>query len=360
MIPFIDLKTQYRNIEDKIKSRVNAVLEHGQYIMGPEVKELESNLSEFVGCKHSIGCASGTDAIMIALLAIDLKPGDEVIVPNFTFFATAEIVTLLGGVPVFADVSEETYNIDVNHVEKLITNKTKAIMPVSLYGLTAELDSLMAIAEKNNLTVIEDAAQSFGAKTTNKMSCNIAHISCTSFYPAKPLGGYGDSGAIFTNDDALALKMRQILNHGQESGYHHIHIGINGRLDTIQAAILIEKLAIFPAELKSREEVAKRYTEAFQGKVKIQKITEGHTSAWAQYTIEVDNRDEFRAKLKELNVPTAVHYPSTITEQPIYKGTEADTPIATKVSKRVVSLPMSPYLSVEDQNQVIDAVLKSI
>lgn len=365
MIPFIDLKTQYLKIEDKIKNRINNILEHGQYIMGPEVKELETDLCNYIGTKHSIGCASGTDALILALLALDIKAGDEVIVPDFTFFGTAEVVSLIGATPVFVDIDPDTYNLDPVKANVAVTNKTKAIIPVSLYGLTADLDAFMKIAKEHGISIIEDGAQSFGAtyKVDNKIkaSCNIATISTTSFYPAKPLGAYGDAGAVFTNDDELALKMRQLLNHGQESGYHHIHIGLNGRIDTIQAAILVEKLSIFKNEITLRNQVASNYHRAFEGKVKMQKIPEGHTSSWAQFTIEVDDRDSFREKMQKNSIPTAVHYPSALSDQPIYKDKfTADTPQSKLAASRVVSLPMNPYLSSEHQSEVIENVLKSI
>ncbi|MEE3078567.1 MAG: DegT/DnrJ/EryC1/StrS aminotransferase family protein, partial [Bdellovibrionota bacterium] len=246
-----------------------------------------------------------------------------------------------------------------------ITDKTKAIMPVSLYGLTADMEAFMEIAKDENIAIIEDGAQSFGAsykaEGKTKTSCNVATISTTSFYPAKPLGAYGDAGAVFTNDDALALKMRQLLNHGQERGYHHIHIGFNGRIDTIQAAILIEKLNIFKNEIELRNQVASKYQEAFNGKIKMQKIPEEHISSWAQFTIEVDDRDKFRESLQKESIPTAVHYPAALTEQPIYSEKfNADTPYSKKAASRVVSLPMNPYLSAKDQATVIEAVLKYI
>ncbi len=365
MIPFIDLKSQYGLIEDKVKSRINAILEHGKYIMGPEVAELENNLNKFIDCKHSIGCGSGTDALMLAMLALDIKHGDEVIVPNFTFFGTAEVVSLLGAVPVFVDIDPSTYNIDPLKVSEAITPKTKAIMPVSLYGLTADLESLMKISKEKGIAIIEDGAQSFGASYTvngtRVKSCNIATISTTSFYPAKPLGAYGDAGAVFTNDDDLALKMRQLLNHGQERGYHHIHIGFNGRLDSIQAAVLIEKLDIFAKEIELRNQVASKYREAFNGKIKMQEVPEGHISSWAQFTIEVEDRDSFRESLSKSNVPTAVHYPTQLTDQPVYKEfSNTDTPASKSAAKKVVSLPMHPYLSDEDQRVVIETVLENI
>ena len=365
MIPFIDLKTQYKRIEDKVKDRIHNILDHGQYIMGPEVSELEANLCEFVGAKHSIGCGSGTDALMLALLALDIGPGDEVIVPDFTFFGTAEIVSLLHATPVFVDIDPDTYNLDPKKAKAAITNKTKAIMPVSLYGLTADMEAFMQIAKEKNIAIIEDGAQSFGASYTyngeKKNSCNVATISTTSFYPAKPLGAYGDAGAVFTNDDALALKMRQLLNHGQERGYHHIHIGLNCRIDTFQAAVLIEKLAIFKNEIYLRNQVAENYHLSLKDKVKMQKIPVGHTSSWAQFTIEVDDRDKFRENMQKDSIPTAVHYPAALTEQPIYaEKFKVETPISKQSASRVVSLPMNPYLNDENQNKIINSVLKYI
>ncbi len=358
MIQFIDLKKQYKRIDEKIKNRINDVLEHGQYIMGPEIKELEDGLAKYVGCKHAIGCSSGTDALLIALMALGIKAGDEVIVPDFTFYATSEVVSLLGATPIFVDIEEDTYNIDPKSIEKAITDKTKAIIAVSLYGQCADFNEINKVA--NGIPVIEDAAQSFGGTYHNEKSCNLSTISCTSFFPSKPLGGYGDSGAIFTNDDKLEKAMREILVHGQESRYYHTRVGINGRIDTMQAAILIEKLAIFPEEIELRQKVATRYNKLLEGKVKTPVVRKENLSAWAQYTIQVKNRDEFQEKMKELNVPTAVHYPIPLSKQPIYNMSDVSNPVSDSLSKNVVSLPMHPYLSEEDQDKIVDAVLRCI
>jgi UDP-2-acetamido-2-deoxy-ribo-hexuluronate aminotransferase len=359
-IPFIDLQAQYKPIKDKILARINDILDKGQYIGGPQLKEFEEKYAQYVGVKHAIGCSSGTDALLLALMAFDIGPGDEVIVPDFSFFATSEMVSLLGATPVFVEINPYTYNMDVDSMKSAITNNTKAIMPVSLYGQCANLDEIMDIATANNIPVIEDAAQSFGAKHNGKRSCGITTIGCTSFYPSKPVGAYGDGGAIFTNDDALALKMRQLLNHGQESGYHHTLIGINGRLDAMQAAVLIEKLAIFDDELEARQKLAKRYSEKLSTKYKTPTITENNLSAFAQYTIEVDNRDSFRAKLGELGVPTAVHYPASLSKQPVYaeKFSHVSNPKSDAAASRVVSLPFHPYMDEETQDKIIKALLE--
>jgi UDP-2-acetamido-2-deoxy-ribo-hexuluronate aminotransferase len=358
MIPFIDLKAQYRPIEDKIKSRINTVLEHGQYVMGPEVKELEENLAKYVGVRHAIGCSSGTDALLLALLALDIGPGDEVIVPDFSFFATCEVVSLIGAKPVFVDVDPDTYNMDIEAMKAAINSNTKAIMPVSLYGQCADFDEINEIATANALPVIEDGAQSFGAEYKGKKSCGLTTIGCTSFFPSKPLGGYGDGGALFTNDDELASKIRELLNHGQSGRYLHTRIGINGRIDSLQAAILIEKLEIFPKEIEQRQAVAKRYIEALSGKFKTPTIAEHNLSAWAQFTIEVEDRDKFQEDMKKLNVPTAVHYPGALSAQPVYHGVyDVENEVTNAAASRVVSLPFHPYMSEEDQNKVIEAVL---
>lgn len=360
---FIDLKAQYAGIKDKIQKRFDDVMEHGMYIMGPEVKELEKNLAEYVGCKHAIGCANGTDALTIALDALDIKCDDEVISTPFTFFATGETIALKGAKLVFADIDPDTYNINPDLIEEKITSKTKAIIPVSLYGQMPDMDKIMEIAKKYNLVVIEDAAQSFGAEMRGKKSCSVAHISTTSFFPAKPLGCYGDGGALFTNDDELAKKISEIRNHGQSKRYTHTSLGYNSRLDTLQAAILLEKLAIFPKEVELRQEVAKRYDEAFKGKVKTTKVADDFKSVYAQYTIEVDNRDDFLEKMKADGIPMAVHYPVPIHHQPVFKDlgyADIDMPLADKASQSVCSLPMHPYMQVEDQMKVINAVLKNI
>jgi len=358
MIPFIDLKAQYRTIEDKIKSRINTVLEHGQYIMGPEVKELETKLAEYVGVKHAIGCSSGTDALLIALMALNVGQGDEVIVPDFSFFATSEVVSFLGAKPIFVDVDPETYNMNPELMKAAITANTKAIMPVSLYGQCADYDVINEIAAAHSIPVIEDGAQSFGAEYKGKKSCGLTTIGCTSFFPSKPLGGYGDGGALFTNDDELASKMRQILNHGQSGRYIHTRVGMNGRLDSIQAAVLIEKLEIFPKEVENRQVVAKRYIDALQGKFNTPTVREHNLSAWAQFTIEVEDREKFQELMKEKGVPTAVHYPGALSAQPVYHGEyDIENEVTNNAAAHVVSLPFHPYMDEETQNKVIDAIL---
>ncbi len=360
---FIDLKAQYAQVKDKIQKRINDVLEHGQYIMGPEVGELEKQLQEFSGAKHALLAASGTDALLLALMALEIGPGDEVITTPFTFFATAEVIAFLGAKPVFVDIDEESYNIDPRKIEAAITSKTKAIMPVSIFGQCPDIDAINAIATKHNLPVIEDAAQSFGGTYKGKRSCSMTTMAATSFFPAKPLGCYGDGGAFFTNDDKLVELVKAYRNHGQSERYLHHKVGINGRLDTIQAAILIEKLAIFGKELKQRDIVAQRYTDLLKDDVITPAIKSGCTSAWAQYTIQVKNREQFLANMQKQNVPTAVHYPMTMNMQPVFKyleQPEGTFPIAERVSAHVLSLPMHPYLDEKTQDQVIAAVKKSL
>lgn len=358
MIPFIDLKAQYNRIEKEINASIKNVLDSGQYIMGPQITELEALLSNFTGSKYAYTVSSGTDALLIALMALDIKAGDEIIIPDFSFFATAEVISLLGAVPVFCDVDKNTYNINYKKIESLITAKTKAIMPVSLYGQVYASDEVNEISKKYNLAVIEDACQSFGATYKGTKSCNLSTIGCTSFFPSKPLGCYGDGGAVFTNDDSIAYKMKTIRNHGQEGRYNHVSIGINGRLDTLQAAILIEKFKILEDELILRQKVANNYTSSLKNKFKTPYIYEHNVSAWAQYTIEVDNRDKLELYLKELNIPTAVHYPKSLSKQPYYNLKNVNCPVSDTVAEKVLSLPMSPYLKEADQNFIIETLLK--
>lgn len=359
MIPFIDLKTQYSKINREILSRIQSVLDHGQYIMGPEIAELENNLASYVGTKHCIGVSSGTDALLISLMALGVGKGDEVIVPDFSFFGTAEVISLLGAVPIFLDVEATTFNIDPSLIKGAITDRTKAIMPVSLYGQCADLDLINQVALNYDIAVIEDAAQSFGATYKGKRSCGLSTIGCTSFFPSKPLGGYGDGGACFTNNDELAQKIREMRIHGQSGRYNHTSIGINARLDSIQAAILLEKLNIFDQELKERVNIANYYTNSLNGIVETPFIEEHNTSAYAQYTIKVDNRDEFQKYLKEHEIPTAIHYPDTLSGQPVYRHLHTiDSPVARKLSKQVISLPMHPYLRKDQQDQIIDLIEK--
>lgn len=360
-IPFIDLKSQYLALKPQIQARIDAVLEHGQFIMGPEVKELEGKLAAYTGAKHCITVASGTEALLMSLMALDIKPGDEIITTPFTFVATAEVIVLLGAKPVFVDVEHDTGNIDASLIEAKITEKTKAIMPVSLYGQTADMDIINAIAAMHgNLPVIEDAAQSFGATYKGRQSCNLSTIGCTSFFPSKPLGCYGDGGAIFTNDDALAQAMREIRVHGQSQRYVHTRVGVGGRMDTLQCAIVLAKLERFEWELQQRHEIGQRYNQLLdQGGIeRIQQRPE-RTSVFAQYTIMVPNREVLQKRLAEAGIPTAVHYPVPLNEQPAYKHLCCPecTPLAQQMAKRVMSLPMSAELQPEQQRHIMDALV---
>ena len=370
-IPFIDLKIQYKALEDNIKLRINHVLEHGQYIMGPEVAEFESKLAEYTGAKHCISASSGTDTLMIAMMALGVGYGDEVITTPFTFIATGEMIALLGAKPVFVDIDPRTYNIDPAKIETAITPKTKAIMPVSLYGQCADFDAINAIAEKHCLPVIEDAAQSFGATYKGKKSCNLSTIGSTSFFPSKPLGAYGDGGALFTNDDVLAKAMREIRVHGQEKRYYHSKIGINGRLDTMQAAILLAKLERFDWEVEQRGKLGARYTgliQEYKDKNPQQSVItpyiEPHnTSVYAQYTIRVKNREQVQQKLKVTGIPTAVHYPVPLHLQPAFANLsqrEGSYPISETVAKEVMSLPMGPDLDIDTQNMIVDCLIQAV
>lgn len=360
---FIDLKTQQKRIRKEIESRVAKVLDHGQYILGPEITELEEKLARFVGVKHCISNSNGTDALLLPLIAAGIGLGDEVITTPFTFFATGEMISLAGAKPVFVDIDPQTYNIDAGLITKAITSKTKAIMPVSLYGQCPDLDLIMGIAEKHKLLVIEDAAQSFGAEYHGNKSCSITHVGATSFFPSKPLGGYGDSGACFTNNDSLAKTMKELRVHGQEKRYYHTRIGINGRMDTMQAAILLPKLEIFPEEVDLRKKWGSLYKEMLGSSFKFQSLPSHSTSVYAQFTIEVDDRDGFIKKMAEFGVPTAVHYPIPLHLQPVYKELgfkEGDFPHAEKAAHRVVSLPMHPYLNEELITKVVKAVKASV
>lgn len=358
---FIDLKSQYRAMESEINSSIKAVLEHGQYILGPEVKELESELAQFVGVTSCVGVSSGTDALLVAMLALGVKPGDEIITTPFTFIATGETIALLGAVPVFVDIDPKTYNLDPNLIEAAITQKTKVIMPVSLYGQCYDVDKINAIAVEHNLPVIEDGAQSFGAVSKGRRSCGLSTIGCTSFFPSKPLGGYGDGGACFTDDADLALRMRQISVHGQDRRYHHPVVGINGRLDTLQAAILLVKLKSFKEEVRARAEIGQRYSDLLQhAEITTPFIQEGNTSVYAQYTLLLKDRDTVAAKLKERGIPTAVHYPVPLNRQPAMGQAEKVYPVAEDIAGRVLSLPMHPWLSEHDQDEIVNAILANV
>lgn len=359
-INFIDLQAQYRAYKDEIDSEVSEVMASAQFIGGEKLNAFEKALGEYVGTKHAIGCSSGTDALLLALMALGIKSGDEVITTPFTFISTAEVIALLGATPVFADICEDSYNIDPSKIERLITDKTKAIMPVSLYGQCADMDAINEIAEKFDIPVIEDACQSFGATYKGKRSCNLSTVGCTSFFPSKPLGAYGDGGAIFTDDDDLAAKMRILLNHGQNERYKHKYIGINGRLDAIQAAILHVKLKHFDDEVKLRDDIGSRYTDMLEyADVLTPSIAPEYTSVYAQYSVRVKDREAMIKKLSDAGVPTAVHYPLPLHLQEAfaYLGyKEGDFPVSESVSKEIMSLPMSAFLSEAEQDFIVNAI----
>lgn len=360
---FIDLKRQYKLIEEPIKARIAKVLEHGQYIMGPEIKELELALSNYVGVKHAVCVSSGTDALLLALMALEVGPGDEVITTPFSFFASVEVICLLGATPVFVDIDAKTFNLDAALLESAITSKTKAVMPVSLYGQCSDMDEINLIANKHNLAVIEDAAQSFGACYKGQKSCALSTIACTSFFPSKPLGAYGDAGACFTNDQKLAERLRELLNHGQSQRYLHTRIGLNARMDSIQAAILLEKLTLLDKEMEQRCRVADTYRALLEGVAQTQFIKEDRTSAYAQFTIRVPNREKVQAYLAEKGIPTAVHYPIALHQQPALSHLEIKTDALIKVNEaaaQVISLPMHPYLTKGEQQEIVAAVQSAL
>jgi UDP-2-acetamido-2-deoxy-ribo-hexuluronate aminotransferase len=360
-IPFIDLNRQQQRILPDIERRMANVLRHGQYILGPEIAELEGKLAAYVGASHCITVSSGTDALLIALMALGIGPGDEVITTPFTFIATGEVIALLGAAPVFVDIDPRTYNIDPAAIRSAITSKTRAIMPVSLYGQSADFDAINEIA--GSIPVIEDACQSFGATYKGRFSCALSTIGCTSFFPSKPLGCYGDGGACFTDDDALAAKMRQVMNHGQDRRYHHPMIGINGRFDTLQAAVLLAKMEIFREEVELRDRIGARYSELFKDAVSDKVVTPFietyNKSVYAQYTIQVADRDKLQKALQDKGVPTAVHYPVPLNLQPAFAGVnrpEGSFPVAEAVAQKVMSLPMHPYLEEDVMERIVQAV----
>ncbi|UZE95151.1 DegT/DnrJ/EryC1/StrS family aminotransferase [Alkalimarinus alittae] len=358
---FIDLKYQQSLVRETINQNIKKVLDHGQYILGPEVNELEQSLAAFVGSKHCIGVGSGTDALQIALMAIGVKPGDEVIVPAFSFIATAEVVSLLGAKPVFVDVEESSYCMDSTCLDAAVTAKTKAIIPVSLYGQCANMEEINAFALKNSLVVIEDAAQSLGAKYKGKQSCNLSTIGCTSFFPSKPLGAYGDGGACFTNDKDIAKAITQIRVHGQGKRYHHAQIGINGRLDTLQAAILLAKLDLFEDEIIKRSHIANNYTEVLKDVSGINPplLNNNATHVFAQYTIRLSDRNALSTHLEKQGIPTAIHYPIPLHKQPAFEGlSDSNLPISCRLAEEVLSLPMHPYLTKADQDKVLDSIIE--
>jgi UDP-2-acetamido-2-deoxy-ribo-hexuluronate aminotransferase len=358
----IDLKTQYQELQTTIDQRIRQVIEHGQFILGPEVKELEERLADVVGVKHCIAVANGTDALLIALMALDIGPGDEVITSPFSFIATSEMITLLGAKPVFVDIEPRTYNLDPRLMEAAITPRTKAILPVNLYGQCADFDSIHTTARNYDLPVIEDAAQSIGATYKGRQSGSLGTIACTSFFPSKPLGCYGDGGACFTNDDKLATLLRQICNHGQEGRYNHIVLGINSRLATLQAAILLAKLEVFPKELERRQEVAKLYQQQLSPFMEVPYVEPYNTSIYAQYTVRVPNRDEVRQQLQQQGIPTAVHYPIPLHKQVVFSNSfkNQSFPLAEKAAAEVLSLPFHPYLKPNDVQLIAKIILQAI
>jgi len=362
---FIDLKSQYRALREPINARIQQVLDHGQYILGPEVRELEGRLAALIGTRHCISVASGTEALLIALMALDIGPGDEVITVPFTFVATAEVIALVGAKPVFVDVEPDTCNLDVTKLAAAITPKTRAIIAVSLYGQPADMDEINALAAKHdNIVVIEDAAQSFGASYRGRRSGKLSAIGCTSFFPSKPLGAYGDGGAIFTDDDAIAKASTEIRVHGQSTRYYHTRIGLGGRMDTIQCAVLLAKLDRFDWEVLQRIALGARYAERIRAsgaRAELVTVRPDRTSVWAQYTVLVDDRDGVQERLRQQGIPTAVHYPRPLHQQPAYeKLCDAKSfPVSERLASRVISLPMSADLSDADMNQVVQALAKA-
>ncbi|MHC8440591.1 MAG: DegT/DnrJ/EryC1/StrS family aminotransferase [Candidatus Eutrophobiaceae bacterium] len=361
-MPFIDLRSQYLAFQDSIDARMARVLEHGQYIMGPEVEELEQTLAEFVGVSHCITTASGTEALLMSLMAAEVKAGDEIITTPFSFVSTVEVIARLGAVPVFVDVEKDTANIDASKIEQAVTERTRAILPVSLYGQIPDMDPINALAKAHgSLYVIEDAAQSFGATYHGRKSCGLSNIGCTSFFPSKPLGCYGDGGAAFINDDGLAERLRRIRVHGQEARHLHTLIGVGGRMDTLQCAAVLGKWGGFAAELDKRTAVAQRYADALaccEG-LQLPVIKPGRQSAWAQFTIQIENREQWIQALKERHIPTAVHYPRPLHRQPAYESlcrVSGSLDNAERLAETVLSLPMHPYLDNDTQNWIIGAL----
>ena len=372
---FIDLKRQQERIRDDLRKRIDAVLAHGNYIMGPEIAELESTLAEYVGVKHCLSCSSGTDALLLALMAHGIKPGDAIFTTPFTFIATAEVVALLGATPVFVDIDPVTYNIDPVKLEQAIAAlksggkpsqgtpdglRARGIIPVDLFGVPADYENINAIARKHGLFVIEDACQSFGGMRDGKKACGLAEIAATSFFPAKPLGCYGDAGAVFTNSDSLAQTMRSLRIHGQGiDKYNNERIGINGRCDTMQAAVLLAKMSIFEQEMQERQIVAARYSKLLSGSVTTPSVPAGIRSARAQYSVLSDRRDHLMSKLKDAGIPTAIYYPKPLHLQDAfsYLGYKPGSmPVSESVARKIFSVPMHPYLTEEEQKRVADAI----
>ena len=354
-IDFANLSLAYQEHKADFDAAIGKVLSNSNYIMGEPISVLERKLEDFTGAKYAISCSSGTDALLLALMAMNIQPGDEVITTPFTFIATAETIAFLKAKPVFVDIEETSYNINPAKIEEKITSRTKAIMPVSIFGQTADMDTVNAIAEKHNLIVIEDAAQSFGATYKGKRSCNLSTFACTSFFPAKPLGCFGDGGAIFTSDEKFAEKIKSLRLHGQTERYHHTYIGMGGRMDTIQAAVLNVKMKHYEKDIENRQRVAEEYSKQLSDSVITPMLLETNTSVWAQYSIRVENREMIAKELKEAGIPTAIHYPKPLHLQECFDYLEyakGDFPIAEKVSNEILSLPMNPYL----KNEVIEYI----
>ena len=362
-IDFANLQLQYQTYKEKIDANLQAILNKSNYILGEEVNILEQELQNFTGAKYAIACSSGTDALLLALMAMDIQPGDEIITTPFTWISTGEMIALLKAIPVFVDIEPDTYNLDANLIEAAITKKTKAIMPVSLYGQPADMDAIQAIADKYNLKVIIDGAQSFGSTFNKKTDSNLGDISTTSFFPSKPLGCYGDGGAVFTNNEDYAKKIKLLRVHGQNKRYHHQYIGIGGRLDTIQAAILLAKLPHFSKELKDRQKVADQYTSGLSNILQTPVIKPNRSSAWAQYTLRVKNRDNLQLKLKENSIPTSIFYPIPLHLQQCFqylKYKQNDFPISEKASNEVISIPMNPFLTNEQIDYIVSKIQENL
>lgn len=360
-INFIDLQSQYQKYKSEIDSAIHAILDSSQYILGKDVSELEKELAKYTGASHCISCSSGTDALLLALMALDIKPGDEVITSPFTFIATAEMIALLGAKPIYVDIDAQTYNIDAALIESKITSRTKAIIPVSIYGQPADMDEINAVAARHGLSVIEDAAQSFGAEYKGKKSGNLSSIACTSFFPSKPLGAYGDGGAVFAADASVAERIRSLMNHGQVERYKHRYIGINGRLDTMQAAVLRVKLKYFEDEVHLREVVAKRYNTllAASKQVVIPTVLDDRTSVYAQYSVCSNKRDVLISLLNSKGVPTAIHYPIPLYRQEALCDSTcnpAEYPVTERVTNEIMSLPMSAFLTEEQQKYIAEVI----
>jgi UDP-2-acetamido-2-deoxy-ribo-hexuluronate aminotransferase len=361
---FIDLKTQQLRIRDDLDRRITTILDHGQYILGPEVTEMEQQLAAFARVGHCVSAASGTDALLMALMALEIGPGDEVITTPFSFIATAEVIGLVGATPVFVDVDPQTYNLDPSLLAAAITDKTRAIMPVGLFGLCADMDDINGIAAEHGLAVIEDAAQSFGASYKNRRSCGLSTIGCTSFFPAKPLGCYGDGGACFTDDEAIATRLRELRNHGQDRAYHHPRLGINGRMDGIQAAVILAKLKIFDEEIEERVRIGARYSSLLaESDCVTPYIPSDCQSVYAQYTLQVDHRDRVREALQEAGIPSAVYYPITLDRQPALRDicrVSGRLDVTHALADKVVSLPMHPYLDEDTQDHIVATLQRAL